>query len=274
MKTRTIVFPLLISLCCWCAPAPSMAASITTLFSTGLASDSSPLVPGTPDPHYTVTTAPSGNAPTPFAPSVVAIAAWRADDSSSAWMGIQSNYTTFTQDPAGLYTFRTHFDLSGMDPSAASISFRVLCDNALSDVLLNGVSHLPNPISCDFFTWLGPFTNSSGFVRGLNQLDFVVNNYPPAGGNACGLRVEILDAHAAALTTLSIRTSQVEMCWNTDSSLWYQLQYTSALTTDLWTPLNAVWVRGTGATYCTNDTIAPDQSGRFYRVISTNSAPP
>jgi hypothetical protein len=70
---------------------------------------------------------------------------------------------------------------------------------------------------------------------------------------------------------LTIRVSQVELCWDTHTNSWYQLQYRSALTTNQWTPLTPTWLAGTGATYCTNDAVVVGQSQRFYKVAVTNS---
>ncbi len=72
---------------------------------------------------------------------------------------------------------------------------------------------------------------------------------------------------------LSIRVSQVEICWRTITNAWYQLQYRSAMTTNQWTPLAPAWVAGDGATYCTNDAVLVGQAQRFYQVAVTNSPP-
>jgi hypothetical protein len=72
---------------------------------------------------------------------------------------------------------------------------------------------------------------------------------------------------------MEIRFSQVELCWDTRTNAWYQLQYRSDLTTNQWTPLAPGWVQGTGERYCTNDAILPGQAQRFYQVALTNSLP-
>jgi len=71
---------------------------------------------------------------------------------------------------------------------------------------------------------------------------------------------------------VTIRASQVEVCWNSKSNLTYQVQYRSDLTTNLWTSLVAC-VRSTGATSCISDPIAAGQPQRFYRVVQTNCVP-
>jgi hypothetical protein len=72
---------------------------------------------------------------------------------------------------------------------------------------------------------------------------------------------------------LSIRTSQVELCWDTTTNLCYQLQYRSELTTNNWIPFTTNWLRGDGTRYCTNDAVLPGVPQRFYRVEATNAPP-
>ena len=72
---------------------------------------------------------------------------------------------------------------------------------------------------------------------------------------------------------LSIRVSQVELCWPTATNAWYQLQYRSILTTNQWVPISA-WLRGSGDLFCTNDAVLIGQTQRFYQVARTNAPPP
>jgi len=72
---------------------------------------------------------------------------------------------------------------------------------------------------------------------------------------------------------LDIRISQVELCWWTANNIWYQLQYSSTLTTNQWAPLTGTWVAGDGTRYCTNDAILLGQPQRFYQLAVTNSPP-
>jgi hypothetical protein len=71
---------------------------------------------------------------------------------------------------------------------------------------------------------------------------------------------------------VTIRTSQVEVCWNSKSNVTYQVQYRSELTTNLWTSL-VNCVQGTGATSCILDPVVVGQPQRFYRVALTNCVP-
>ena len=71
---------------------------------------------------------------------------------------------------------------------------------------------------------------------------------------------------------VTIRASQVELCWNSISNLTYQVQYRSDLTTNVWTSLRDC-VRSTGSTSCISDPIVAGQPQRFYRVVLTNCVP-
>lgn len=85
------------------------------------------------------------------------------------------------------------------------------------------------------------------------------------------------DTHVTQLTfqsppLVSIRASQVEVCWNSISNLTYQVQYRSALTTNVWTSLLDC-IRATGSTSCIVDPIVVGQPQRFYRAVMTNCLP-
>jgi hypothetical protein len=103
--------------------------------------------------------------------------------------------------PAGSYTFRTTFSLEGLDPATASINGRLSSDN-FTEVILNGISLgvITGPQA--FLTWTA-FALTSGFVTGLNTLDFVVYNIPcenPACvRNPVSLRVEFQNGDAVAV---------------------------------------------------------------------------
>jgi len=67
-------------------------------------------------------------------------------------------------------------------------------------------------------------------------------------------------------TFLSIRVSQVELCWNSLSNFTYQLEYSSSLTTNSWVPLGSPLL-GSGGIICTNDTVLPGEPQRSYRTV-------
>lgn len=71
---------------------------------------------------------------------------------------------------------------------------------------------------------------------------------------------------------VTIRSSQVEVCWNSVSNATYHVEYRSDLTGNLWTTLVNCF-RSTGSTSCVSDSIIVGQPQRFYRVVQTNCAP-
>ena len=174
------------------------AAPITTLFSTGMADATTPLPDTAVDPHYTLTQVPPGAL---FGPATyvadssaypLASDEWLANNSTSKWISAQADQGTFPNDPgSGDYIFHTTFDLTGFDPATAQISGQWTMDNYSPDLRLNGVSTGITALEPDF-TVFQSFSITSGFVAGLNTLDFHVHNEPYFGNvNPMGLRVEL-----------------------------------------------------------------------------------
>jgi hypothetical protein len=195
------------------------------IYSTGLDNQFNPLPPGTSgDPHYTIISAPSGTQPTPFPAYVTNTngcpipTAWLADNTTSQWVSVQSNYTCSAQDPVGDYDYRTTFELTGLDPESALLTFQFIADNQLLDVRVNGTSlGITFPVPPNFTTWSGPYVISNNFVTGTNALDFIVYNSPPNGGNPSGLRVQI-SGTATALQTCAAVPSGLVSWWRAESN--------------------------------------------------------
>ena len=96
-------------------------------------------------------------------------------------------------------------------------------------------------------------------------------------GSSTATTGDIRFSHVTQLTfepppLVTIRASQVEVCWNSISNLTYQAEYRSDLTTNVWTSL-VNCVRGTGATSCILDPVVVGQPQRLYRVALTNCVP-
>lgn len=68
----------------------------------------------------------------------------------------------------------------------------------------------------------------------------------------------------------SIRISEIEVCWPSRSNRVYEVDYRSALTTNLWLPLFTN-ILGNGQNICVSDRIVFPQ--RFYRVICSTNQP-
>lgn len=162
----------------------SQAVPIGSLFNTGVDSSGTVLANFASESHYTLTSAPSGS------PATLRVATeangfpippWLGDNSVSAWVGPSGSLDL--SGPVGVYTYRTTFDLTGLVASTASISGQWSVDNQGFDILLNGVSN--GSTATDFKSFYA-FSLLSGFIDGLNTLDFVVENQ----GGPTGLRVE------------------------------------------------------------------------------------
>lgn len=185
------------------AISTSAGAASLTLFNTGVDNSGTVLPDGTtPDLHYTLT-APSGTNITLVRTSAggFPIPPYLGDNSTSAWIGPNS---TSLNGPGGLYDYQTTFSLAGFNPSTASISGQWSSDNAGIEILLNGVDtgNLGNPYgspgSYSYEHWVS-FVINSGFLAGLNTLDFIVQNGNGADDQfgPTALRVEMIGSAIA-----------------------------------------------------------------------------
>lgn len=185
MKLFTAFAPLLLAAAAIVTTATaSQAVPIGSLFNTGVDSAGVVLANLAGESHYTLTSAPPGS------PATLRVATqangfpippWIGDNGVSAWVGPSGSIDL--TGPIGLYTYRTTFDLTGLVASTASISGQWSVDNQGFDILLNGVS---NGSTATGFQSFYAFSLLSGFVDGVNTLDFVVENQ----GGPTGLRVE------------------------------------------------------------------------------------
>lgn len=122
-----------------------------------------------------------------------------ADNALSTWIG-PNNDPSFVS-PVGDYIYQTAFDLTGLDSTTASLTGQWATDNNGVDILINGISlSILTPLQDfitpfnSFSTGFKPFTIDSGFVSGVNYLDFVVRNGfsgPTPNANPTALRVEV-----------------------------------------------------------------------------------
>ena len=178
--------------CVWAAQA--QASPITTLYNTGVDASHTVLADGTiGDPHYTLTSVPSGTTALRISTSASGfpIPPWLADNASSRWIG--PNNSSNMVGPPGGYRYETTFSLTGFNPSTASVTGNWSSDNAGVNIFINGTP-LGFTTTPGAFTAFHPFTINSGFVGGVNTLDFLVNNGnggPPPHLNPTGLRVEM-----------------------------------------------------------------------------------
>ena len=161
-----------------------------TIFNTGENSDGSVATQGVADPNYTnspntvfVLGAPNNN--------------WIAPDENAEYVGPDagdgSSFDGGTGSGPGFYTldYFVNFDLTGFDPSTVVIQGKWSTDNGGNDILINGNS---TGSTSPGFTSFSTFNISSGFLPGVNTLDF---NWTNLGGPG-GLLVEFTSATGAA----------------------------------------------------------------------------
>ena len=144
----------------------------------------------------------------------------------------------------GDYTYRTTFDLTGVDPAKFQLIGGWASDNVGLDIVLNGTSTgLQNTAQ---FPSLTAFTLTTGFVSGVNTLDFIVNNAPdpnnPEAPGPTGLRVDlkgylVLDAPAGKPTlTVARDGATITVSW-TPATASQELQSAPAVT-GAWTKID------------------------------------
>ncbi|MHC1762959.1 MAG: immunoglobulin domain-containing protein [Verrucomicrobiia bacterium] len=174
--------------------ATSAAAQLTVavpgVFGTGLNAQGGLLEAGETDPHFTITTSPDPDFPGPTAAVLndawpVQAGVWVVHGPDSKWIAPQADQSV--GNAPGDYVYRTTFDLTGHDPARIQLVGAWAVDNAGTDIRVNGTS---TGITSAGFNSLTPFTISSGFVAGINTLEFLVNNAGDAA-NPTGLRVDL-----------------------------------------------------------------------------------
>ena len=173
------------------------AATISSLYNTGVDASHAVLGHGMADPHYTIISAPSGS--NSVAQTIVTgfpIGPWLANNSTSRWIGPANNPSS-PNDPAGIYTYTTTFDLTGYVASSALIIGQWATDNSGWDILINNQG--TGQSASSFTGWTSFSIDPAKLVNGLNTLTFVVLNLDQATGNPTGLRVEFTTATASAV---------------------------------------------------------------------------
>jgi hypothetical protein len=163
------------------AAASSYGDTIADLFNTGVDASGTPMSSGV-DPHYMVVSGPGGAA-TALVGNLTP-GYWIGNDTLSQW-----TYSSASDYDPGYFDFQTTFSLGLGSSSTASISGQFATDNSLVNAFLNGKSLGISQLSDFYFTEWHPFSigSGSGFIDGLNTLDFVIfNDQGPSG-----LRVEM-----------------------------------------------------------------------------------
>ncbi len=172
-----------------CAATHAQAATITGLFNTGTDANNVALVGGNgvADPHYSIfsSTAP-GFAGLPAVTYIHPV--YPANDANSRWISLSSGGGV----GGSVSVYRLSFDLTGLDPLTALVSGRGATDD-LGRIFLNGAD---TGMDINGFGAFSSFTLNSGFVSGINTLDFRVTD---VFGAPTALRVVDLTGTADAI---------------------------------------------------------------------------
>lgn len=216
------------------------------VFNTGVGPDGVVLEDGVGDAFYAFTT--NANDITVSVPVVhnstifpIVTGPWLANSATSKWIGPDFNTVASL---AGNYAYVTAFDLAGFDPSTAVLLGGWATDNDGLDIRLNNVS--TGLMNTAQFAVLTPFTVTSGFVPGLNKLEFIVSN-AAAGYTALrvdGLRVGAVRAVAAPALKIEATASGVRVSWPV-SATGFGLRSATAIGGS-WTEVNAPVVEVNG----------------------------
>jgi hypothetical protein len=150
------------------------ATASADLWNTGVDNSGVALAYGAADPHYTLISVPSGPS---TAIAIVPHPAWVTPPADARWIA-PTPYTT--NDPGGWFVFQTTFNVASS--SGLVVSGKWATDNS-GEIWLNGtntniVRAFGNPGTYGF-QYLEDFEITSGFVDGVNTLEFRVRNGDP-----------------------------------------------------------------------------------------------
>lgn len=152
---------------------------------TGVGPGGTALPVGQLDPNYSLISAPTGVPLTAI--TTIPNGGWTPNTSTADWIGPTGNGEETS--PAGNYDYRINFDLTGLDPTTATLSGNWTSDNN-GCIDLNGVNTGICTGVLDYGTLMA-FSITSGFQPGINTLDFLVTNTVFVGTNPTGVIVEI-----------------------------------------------------------------------------------
>lgn len=198
MTRRSLILAL--GLAAVLASSQARADSITTLYSTGVDNNHALLAANAPDSHYIMAAGSSDGTAglTPFVvPPGFPIPPWAANTATAQWI------TPKMPEPVdGPYNYTTTFSLAGLVASTASITGTLSADDQVVGIMLNGVLVAP-PITTpdEGYGTLHPFSITSGFVSGINTLEFLTSNNH---GNVTGFFADMTGTAAAVPEPASI----------------------------------------------------------------------
>ena len=169
------------------AAIPGFGAPIPGFYVTGVDASGNALIPANsgqtqPDGHYALTGPIAGLFPETYRHTAYVS---ETTTGEARWIGPFTSLGGRSQD-AGFFSYTLNLDLTGFDPSTASITGKWAVDNCAA-IFLNGIA-TANTINggvvsgtCDDeastnYNTLHDFSINSGFQSGLNALEFRVYN--------------------------------------------------------------------------------------------------
>jgi hypothetical protein len=183
-----------------CLAHSAHAVAVPGLFDSGVDSAGAALPAGAVDAHYALIASADLTfaGPSAFVATGLASGNWIANTATSQWIApaVDENWPAMgTALAAGDYVYRLSFNLAGIDPATVSVSGSYGVDNG-GVIKLNGA---PMGSGISSYSPLVGFALGSGFVTGVNHLDFVVTNWAASGSNPSGLRVQGIHGTGTAI---------------------------------------------------------------------------
>ncbi len=159
------------------------------VFNTGVDASGASLAGGEVDPHYTLIQSADTTfvGPDAIVTSAIADGYWVAQSETSKWIAPSANQAYPGATPcnsAGAYVYRTTFVVTEAEAATLTIQGAWGADNSGTAIRLNDVSL---GLAAPSYAPLTAFTIASGFVTGMNTLDFEILDI----GCPNGLRVEL-----------------------------------------------------------------------------------
>jgi len=176
-------------------------AGTIEVYNTGVDDTGNVLAAGASDPHWSILSGPGISSPIqakatdPYAPYWLPT----GSDPQSMWVNPSGNADAYEPGTSASYfVYETSFDLTGLIPSTASLSFGIAVDDDTVDMKLNGTSlgNLGAPHGTWGFNRFTPVTISEGFVSGVNTLSILISNWTGGLGSPHGMRIEFTSATA------------------------------------------------------------------------------
>ena len=150
---------------------------------------------------------------------------WLANTNSAYWIGPAIGGNENTIDAQGVYDYKQTFDLTGFDLRTVEIGGFFATDSSAT-IKLNGVAVVGASNSSP--STLTAFSITTGFVSGINTIDFLVTNGPsPAAENPTGLFVE-LNGTGTLTNSLPSTPATYTGCNGRAATGYLQLSITSA----------------------------------------------